>query len=341
MKYPLLFSNQVWLHIAGILLFMSMPILFSPDLANALSLFQIPPFQREFLSYAMLVLFFYASYLFFIPKMYFRRRYVLFCVCILACILLIAFIPRSIIPPQPHPHLPHPPPPGHPPKKLPFFFLGHTFIFSLAILFLAFTLKMSNLWRQTQKEKLDAELSYLKAQINPHFLFNTLNSIYSLAIVKSDLTASAIVKLSGMMRYVLSEAHLEKVSLQQETEYISDYIELQKLRLTESVQLHFILTGYSVGKQIAPLLLIPFIENAFKFGVNPEKKSEISIHIDSEESHLFMFVKNDKVNDSADRNGLGIANTKNRLELLYPGKHELEITNTEKQFTVSLKIYFV
>jgi LytS/YehU family sensor histidine kinase len=206
---------------------------------------------------------------------------------------------------------------------------------------MAFTLKMSNLWKQTQKEKLDAELLYLKAQINPHFLFNTLNSIYSLAIVKSDMTASAIVKLSGMMRYVLSEAHLETVSLQKETAYISDYIELQKLRLTESANLHFILTGYNTGKQIAPLLLIPFIENAFKFGVNPEKKSEISIHIDIEESHLFLFVKNDKVNDSAEHNGLGIANTQSRLQLLYPGKHELNITDTENQFSVSLKIYFV
>jgi hypothetical protein len=347
MKFPFSFSNQVWVHLAGVILFMSMPVLFSPDLFNAFSLFQVPPFQREFLTYFLLVLFFYANYLFFIPKLYFQRKYILFFVCVLAFVVLIVFIPRSIFPPQPHPHplnLPPPPHggPGHPPKKFPLLFLfGHTFIFSVAILFLAFTLKMSNLWKQSQREKLDAELLYLKAQINPHFLFNTLNSIYSLAIVKSDLTASAIVKLSGMMRYVLSEAHMDKVSLEKETTYIADYIELQKLRLSESVKLHFLLTGYNTGKQIAPLLLIPFIENAFKFGVNPEKKSEISIHIDVKESSLFLFVKNDTVNDSAERNGLGLANTRNRLALMYPGKHELTITDETTTFTVSLKIYFV
>lgn len=324
---------------AGIVLFMSMPVLFSPDVANALSLFEIPPFQREFLTYFLLVLFFYANYLFFIPKFFLQRKHLLFSISIIIFIAIILFIPRWIIP---HiPHIPRPANQGIPHKKPPFFFFGHTLIFALAILFMAFTLKMSNLWKQTQKEKLDAELLYLKAQINPHFLFNTLNSIYSLAIIKSDMTASAIVKLSGMMRYVLSEAHLETVSLQKETEYISDYIELQKLRLTESAKLHFILTGNSIGKQVAPLMLIPFIENAFKFGVNPEKNSEISIHIDIEESHIFLFVKNDKVNDSAEQNGLGIANTQSRLELLYPGKHELNITDTENQFSVSLKIYFV
>jgi hypothetical protein len=339
MKHPFLFSNQVWLHLAGIVMFMSMPVLFSPDVANALSLFELPPFQREFLTYFLLVLFFYACYLYLIPRFYLRHQYIVFTIGVVICITAITLIPHMVVPYHPHPG--HHGGGGHPPKKFPIFIFGHTFVFSLAILLLAFTLKMSNLWKQTQKEKLDAELSYLKAQINPHFLFNTLNSIYSLAIVKSDLTASAIVKLSGMMRYVLSEAHYDRVSLQKETTYISDYIELQKLRISDSANLHFLVTGDTRGKEIAPLLFIPFIENAFKFGVNPEKKSEISIHIDIAESFVFLFVKNDKVNDTAEQTGLGIANTRSRIELLYPGKHELTITDDQHVFAVSLKLYFV
>ncbi len=341
---------HIWIHTAGIVLFLSMPILFSPDLMNALSLFQIPPFQREFFTYILLVIFFYLSYLVLIPKLYFQKKYWLFGICITICLVIIIFTPNTLFPKMPHHFKPMHQGPGmgmdmpmlkEPPKNFLPFFLGHNFVFAVAIFFLAFTLKMSNLWKQSQQEKLDAELSYLKAQINPHFLFNTLNSIYSLAIAKSDATASAIVKLSGMMRYAISEAHMNAVSLQKELTYIADYIELQRLRISKSVNLNYTLSGNSVGKEIAPLILIPFIENAFKFGVNAEKDSRITIHLDVQESHLLLFVENNKVNDNVEKNGLGIANTQSRLQLLYPGKHELTIKDLEHQFSVTLKIYFI
>lgn len=325
-----------------------MPILFSPDLMNSLSLFQIPPFQREFFTYTLLVIFFYLSYLVLIPKLYFQKKYSLFTISILICLAIIIFTPNALFPKMPH-HFRHMPQesdlgmrmPKGPPKSFLPFFLGHNFVFAVAIFFLAFTLKMSNLWKQSQQEKLDAELSYLKAQINPHFLFNTLNSIYSLAIAKSDATASAIVKLSGMMRYAISEAHMDTVSLQKELAYIADYIALQKLRISDSVKLTYTLTGNSAGKQIAPLLLIPFIENAFKFGVNVEKNSRIVIHLDVQESHLLLFVENNKVNENVEKTGLGITNTRSRLQLLYAGKHELNIDDQEHQFSIKLKIFFV
>jgi hypothetical protein len=341
MKHPFLFSNQVWLHIAGIVLFLSMPILFSPDLFNALSLFEVPPFQREFITYLLMVVFFYASYLFLIPDLYFKRKYLLFALATILFLVIIALIPGMIIPRVPHPQMSIP---GniHPPvKRGGHFFFGHNLVFSLAILFLAFTLKMNNRWKQSQKEKLDAELSYLKAQINPHFLFNTLNSIYSLAIEQSDRTASAIVKLSGMMRYAISEVHQDYVSLQKEITYITDYIELQKLRIPDSVNIAYTLNVDSMGKQIAPLILIPFIENAFKFGVNAELDSQITIHMDVQASHLLLFVRNNKVNDAVEKNGVGILNSKSRLELLYPGKHELTIQQDEHQYTVTLKLFLV
>jgi LytS/YehU family sensor histidine kinase len=185
-----------------------------------------------------------------------------------------------------------------------------------------------------------SELSFLKAQINPHFLFNTLNSIYSLAIQRSDATPDAVVKLSGMMRYVLQDAQYETVSLQSEVNYIKDYIELQKLRLDKSVKLIFTQEGDLTGKKIAPLILISFIENAFKYGVNSEEDSEIVIRIKSEKE-FSLFVKNNKVRSySSDEpnTGLGIKNTRKRLELLYPGLHTLEISDNEKEFSVNLVI---
>ncbi|HRD40256.1 MAG TPA: sensor histidine kinase, partial [Bacteroidia bacterium] len=185
------------------------------------------------------------------------------------------------------------------------------------------------------------ELSYLKAQINPHFLFNTLNSIYSLAIQKSDETANAVVKLSGMMRYVLTESQNEFVSLQKELDYINNYIELQKTRLDSTIKLHYTITGTTTGKAIAPLILIPFIENAFKYGVNAEENSEITIEISVNEAAINLFVKNNKVSirpDPENRSGLGIENTKSRLLLLYPGKHYLNIDDNSASFSVSLSI---
>src|ERR1700748_3501739 len=187
-------------------------------------------------------------------------------------------------------------------------------------------LKISNRLKLAEREKVNAELSYLKAQINPHFLFNTLNSIYSLAIEKSDYTATAVVKLSGMMRYVITDASHKFVSLEKEINYISDYIELQKIRLDDSIKLSYSVSGDPADKIVAPLVLISFIENAFKYGVNAEENSEIKIHIDSTKGYVHLRVFNKKVKIqqvNTHTSGLGIENTINRLQLLYPGRHKL------------------
>lgn len=211
----------------------------------------------------------------------------------------------------------------------------------MVIVVFSLMLRISGRWQQTEREKMNAELSYLKAQINPHFLFNTLNSIYSLAIQKSDETPTAIVKLSGMMRYVLSESANEFVSLEKEIIYIKNYIDLQKLRFEDAISLEFIIKGDSIGKKIAPLMLIPFIENAFKHGVNAEEESLIKINIHITEETLFLSVFNKKVTiniSEENKSGLGIENTKNRLQLLYPEKHKLSIFDTENSFLVELSM---
>ena len=150
----------------------------------------------------------------------------------------------------------------------------------LTALFVFLSLRINKQLKQTEEDKLNTELSYLKAQINPHFLFNTLNSIYSLAITENaDQTSSAIVKLSGMMRYVISEANKDFVSLEKEVNYVKDYIEMQKLRLGNTVKIDPSVSGHYFIKKIAPLMLISFIENAFKHGVNAEAHSVILIEL--------------------------------------------------------------
>ena len=136
----------------------------------------------------------------------------------------------------------------------------------LLVIALAFLIKITNRLNEINTEKRNAEVSYLKAQINPHFLFNTLNSLYALTLQKSNEAPIAVLKLSGIMRYVVTESNREYVPLEKELNYIKDYIALQKLRLDPNVSLVFEIDGEPFGKAIAPLLLIPFIENAFKYG---------------------------------------------------------------------------
>jgi hypothetical protein len=227
----------------------------------------------------------------------------------------------------------------------------HFFVF-LVVLFLALLIKIRHRWIRAEEEKLHAELAYLKTQINPHFLFNTLNSIYAMALGKSEQTAGAILRLAAMMRYVLTDTGKEKVSLKQEIAYLIDYIELQKTRFEGTLHIDLNVNGDPGDKQLVPLLLIPFVENAFKYGVNPEEPSTITIRIDIRDHELLLLVANKKVaGQPSDRSrpsdlgayptasepgGLGIKNTRERLQLLYPGQHTLEIKDDNKDFTVSL-----
>jgi sensor histidine kinase YesM len=209
------------------------------------------------------------------------------------------------------------------------------------VLVIAILLCVSKRLKQAQQDKLDAELSYLKAQINPHFLFNTLNSIYSLAITRSELTAAAVLKLSEMMRYVTTEAHSELVLLEKEINYVSNYIELQRIRLGKTVRIDYQTTGTSGQKRIAPLVLIPFVENAFKYGVNPEEESVVTIRITITAQKLTMFVGNKIVKiDVLDeyKSGHGMDNVSQRLQIGYPGKHKLNVSREGDEYHVNLEL---
>jgi hypothetical protein len=334
------------LHILGGLLFISIPIFSSPDFNTSGHLFDIAPFQRNFLSYILLLGFFYANYLYFLPRFYFGKEHLLYFTCIIVCYVLINFLPSLIIEAgnttNPAPGLM--PPPMNPgsglPNIIPMLPSGPLFSFFL-VFSLGFLMKVNERLANMQSEKLKTEIAYLRAQINPHFLFNTLNSLYALSLEKSDSAPEAILRLSSMMRYVVTESSRESVSLEKEIDYIKNYISLQQLRMDRETSFSFIITGSPLGKNISPLLLIPFIENAFKHGLNPEKESLIAINIDITAHELTVNIKNNKVDTQFphdEKSEQGIENTAKRLEYLYPDKHKLLIFDSEHTFTVNLSI---
>lgn len=191
-----------------------------------------------------------------------------------------------------------------------------------------------------EKQNITNELTLLRSQVNPHFLFNTLNGIYSLAVTKDDKAPDAVMKLSRIMRYTLEESQTEIVDLTKEIEFIKSYIALQKLRANEKLHVAFEVKGNIDHVKIAPLLFIPFIENAFKYGVSAHSDSNIYMLIERTADRLHMQCVNDVfLNQAAKRGtGTGIANVKRRLELLYENNHELKLTQKENQYTADLFI---
>ena len=219
--------------------------------------------------------------------------------------------------------------------------ITNLFLMYVTVFFSSIALRMMSRWQQTEEERFNAQLSYMTSQINPHFLFNTLNSIYGLTIVEAPKAADMVGKLSEMMRYTLDSSRNEMVPLSEELDYLKGYIDLQKVRLDENVLLEVSIEEDGFGHQIAPLILLPFIENAFKYGVNAEQNSNIKIHIKTDEKNLKFTVFNNKVDvDSQNlkKTGFGIENTQKRLELIYPEKHELELIENEYDFTVKLQL---
>jgi hypothetical protein len=196
---------------------------------------------------------------------------------------------------------------------------------------------------ELEKQNRLSEAALLRSQINPHFLFNTLNNIYSLAYKQDSHTPAAILKLSELMRYMLYEAGEEKISLAKEVGYIHNYIELQKLRIKNPLQVNFEIQGDYRAQVITPMLLIPFVENAFKHGVSAHNPSEIKFSLHIERDFLEFTAENAIVNpqlvnhDSTEK-GIGLQNLQKRLDLLYPDKHVIEINRSQHKYFVSLTL---
>ncbi len=223
-------------------------------------------------------------------------------------------------------------------------------LFFILMISVSSFLKIFESWDENFKRKKEienenriSELNFLKAQLNPHFFFNSLNTIYSLSISKSPKTSRAILNLSELMRYMLYEKKEngieKKVKLTDELEYINNYIELQKLRITPNNIVEISIIGDTGQVEIYPLLFISFIENAFKFGMHPVKKNAIRIVFKIQENILEFQVTNHIhfQNKSYDSFGLGNENSKRRLNLYYPGS-KLEIETGDNLYNVTLKL---
>jgi two-component system LytT family sensor kinase len=193
---------------------------------------------------------------------------------------------------------------------------------------------------ELEKQKLEAELSFLKMQVNPHFLFNALNNIYSLAVMEnSKQTGASILKLSELMRYILYEKEdtESKVRLDREVHHLNSFIDLEKLRHPGINHVHFSIEGEMDGKRIAPLLLLPLVENAFKHGVLTEKQKPVTIDLKVSDHQMIFSVNNFNNADKKDTvGGIGLQNVKKRLELIYGNTYRLNITRTQDRFNVNL-----
>jgi len=215
---------------------------------------------------------------------------------------------------------------------------------------IALVVKIFKQWYQFQlstqqltQEKLAAELKFLKAQIHPHFLFNTLNNLYALTLKKSDSAPEVVLKLSELLNYMLYDCNAEHVPLSKEVDLLENYIALERIRYGERLDFSYHLKGDMAGHQIAPMLILPFVENSFKHGVSDEIENVwISIDLSIIDGKLTLKVDNSKgenqIEDEDYKRGIGMSNVKRRLELLYEGCYDLKVIDTDVSFLIVLKL---
>lgn len=195
--------------------------------------------------------------------------------------------------------------------------------------------------QQLVQKQLDSELSFLKAQIHPHFFFNTLNNIYSLTFIDVERSRASLHKLSRMMRYLLYETQSDRTSLQKEIDFVNDYIELMQLRVNGHTTVKFEKPSVIAEKDIAPMILLPFVENAFKHGVHSIKESRILVKIRQDSGLLILEVENTlfgRREQEIDDGGIGLSNTMRRLDLIYPEQYRLQYGPDENKYFVRLEL---
>lgn len=325
---------NIGLHVVIWIFFLMLPFLILP---NALVRFSTESCHRFFfvIISVMLVLHYYFNYYYAIPRFYFKQRYFAFIALhttFILAVFLLVILTGLVIGPCPSPGL------DPPLKNLTKSLLPRHILVLIFSLFMALNERL----RTIDSQKTKTELQFLRTQINPHFLFNVLNTIYGQAIIKSDHTADSIAKLSDLMRYSLKEANVPKVTLEKEITYLENYISLQALRLTDKTKVDFQVKGNITSLEIPPMLLIPFIENAFKYGVSNEVATSIKIIIEVIDGQLYFLVNNTKLPNRViqeESNQIGMENVKNRLDLIYGSRYTLEIKDTDTNYCIQLKIF--
>lgn len=323
---------------------------------------------RNLIQVVFYVLVFYLNYLVFAPRLFFGHHkpyyFASALLTIIVCTVVMEFSSANILPPrrQKHPGLPPPelehriPGPGgmmpfNQHKQKPFrgwpiynFLLTSTLLsaFGLGLRFSDKLTLREKETKEAEKEKLNTELTFLKSQVNPHFFFNTLNNIYSLVAIHPADGQKAILRLSKLMRYMLYETEKGDTSLKMEVEFMKNYLEIVKLRISGKVEVRVLFPEHIPDLTVEPLLLLPFIENAFKYGVSSLKKSFIHIEMSIDGSDVYFHCRNSIAGGEKEvqgySSGIGLANVSKRLSLLYPERHKLEINRSEDVFDVKLTL---
>ncbi|SEJ61321.1 Histidine kinase [Cyclobacterium xiamenense] len=329
-RITLLIHVLAWIFIA-IVIFVVSPLSWKVDLP-------VEYWFKQGLVLLFLILLFYLNMKLLVPKILFKGKNLLFVLIafgftFLSLILIIQYENLVNLPELMHyafrPNVPYEPRPRNFSYDM-FTILLLLFGFGISTSVVAVQKWQADmaLRQQMEQEKISSELSYLKAQINPHFFFNTLNNIYALTTIDVDRAQQALLKLSRMMRYVLYETDKDLTLVSKELDFIKDYIELMRLRLSEKVILAIVIQEKVEDLPIAPMLLLPFIENCFKHGISAKTESTIEISIALRDKTLHLKTRNPivPVNPNSKEHvgsGIGLSNTKRRLALIYGEKHQL------------------
>ena len=301
-------------------------------------------YMSFFISLAGILVVFYLNYSYLINKFLFTRRIwlylfsnlLLFAVVIIATHLFNSLTPSPEVVRVPGREF-----------RLPFFFFIFTDIIKFIFLtVLSVALKATSSWykidterKELEKQRSEAELQNLKNQLNPHFLFNTLNNIYSLIAINGDQAQTAIHELSRLLRYMLYDSSREFVPLEKDMDFVKNYVELMRIRMPAHVELKTELHIKQSDTLIAPLLFISLVENAFKHGVSNNKPSFIHIEIIADKNNISCLIGNSffpKDEQDKSGSGIGLVNLKKRLDLLYPGKHKLTCKQTDEMYCCEL-----
>ena len=222
------------------------------------------------------------------------------------------------------------------------FYFPSYFIYGLMYFFITAWYKNRHRQQELEKEKAAAELTFLRSQLNPHFLFNSINDIYSLTYQQSDQAPAALLKLSDILRYMLREGGQDTMPLQSEVKYLENVIELQRISTKGAACINFNIEGYIGAQKIATLLLIAFVENAFKHGILTDPENPVDISLSATNDKIGFSIRNKKNDHQKDKTpGIGLNNVRRRLALMYPGKHSLVITEDAGFYTVNLTLQVI
>ena len=340
MRLPQLFKNRFFQHV----LFWAVHVIFYATLYGSFEGKYVQAYTEEliFLPGKVLLTYFVLYHL--LPFV-FAGRYGSFIILFLTSSLIVGIIQRYIAYQISFPLF------WPDALKEPFFYIPRVIKSCVAVypvLFTAVMIKLLKYWYANQqaqqvltKEKLEAELKFLKTQIHPHFLFNTLNNLYALTLKKSEKAPEMVLKLSELINYMLYECTADEVSLSKEIKFIQNYVAIEKMRYGDKLEVDIRVSGDTTNSRIGPMIILPFVENCFKHGASEElQQAWVTVQIEASAESILIKVENSKSNNGNNHNGtgIGIQNVKRRLSLLYPNRHELKILDGQETFLIILTI---